>query len=1088
MKSPFFAAILLLLLVSPALLVGQVTINEIRIDQTSTDDDEYFELSGPAGSSLAGLTYVVIGDGSTGSGTVEAAVSLFGQSIPLTGLFVAAEATFSIGLADFTTDLPFENSDNVTHMLIDGFIGAVGDDLDTDDDGNLDSTPWASIVDSIALLEDPLDPITGNTSAGELIYSANTIGPDGTFVPAHIVRCPDGSGSWEILPFADLGLPFDTPGSTNSCPEDCDNGTDDDGDGDTDCADADCVGDPSCAPPPVNDDCVDAANLVEGSYTLTTLGATTDGPTNCGGSLLNDVWFMYSATCSGIVTLTTCGTTDFNPQMAIYPGTSACPPATDSEIACDAGSCIGSGEPEIFLDAVAGEDYLIQFGGFNGERGDATLTISCPPDDCHQFPNPNIELLGFVGATTSNAPGMPIDYVGDPPAPDFDFIEVTAAGTIDDLDVSIDITHAFIGNLDIDLVAPSQTQIRLYQNETNSDDDMLLIFDDEGQPYGSVTTYSGERMQPYDLSQGTGSLADFDGETAAGTWGIIVGDIFPSTAGGTLNSWAVHIGQPQEIPDGTGSTDYVISVDPADQTGISDLDVDIDISHADTSDLEVDLLSPQGTSIRLHDHGAGTDLNGRYDDATGNNDGFGNLVPSGPGTLADFDGESIGGDWTLTVADTVTGNSGTMNGWAIQVCPAQCDAPNDLILTSDCSTNEVTLSWLNNGTYNQIEIDRDGTALATIAGTDTSYVDTTAADGFHDYTVRGVCAIGAASVIGFVDHFSYNGEDTIVVAMEGLFDGGDTGSNDSGAAIFAGLTLAGANAKLIRMQIDEYACIDSPEVTQVWIACGTFPTNGRPNEEESELIGSLAASGIAIYFESSDHWSFNHPISSFDDRDGVAEPYEQDDDDQLTSLDGSDSGVGLDMSGNQDVAYNQDNQSATGNANDFNNYLIPATAEAAGGSAGTVWSYDEAIGNTAPNQGVTTAYTPDNGARVICSSFELGGYQGDVNAVIAAYREFLAGGGTPPTGGFERADCNHDGSFNIADAVFLLAYLFSQGEQPACEDSCDGNDDGSINIADAIYKLATLFGGGPNPPDPYGDCGEDPTGDPLECLEYNFCP
>ena len=194
------------------------------------------------------------------------------------------------------------------------------------------------------------------------------------------------------------------------------------------------------------------------------------------------------------------------------------------------------------------------------------------------------------------------------------------------------------------------------------------------------------------------------------------------------------------------------------------------------------------------------------------------------------------------------------------------------------------------------------------------------------------------------------------------------------------------------------------------------------------------------------------------------------------------------MSGNQDVAYNQDNQSATGNANDFNNYLIPATTELAGGTAGLVWSYDDAIGNTAPNQGVTTAYTPDNGARVICSSFELGGYQGDVNAVIAAYREFLAGGGTPPTGGFDRGDCNHDGSFNIADAVFLLAYLFSQGTEPACEDSCDGNDDGSINIADAIYKLATLFGGGPNPPDPYGDCGEDPTGDPLECLEYNFCP
>lgn len=1087
MKSPFFASILLLsLILSPALLEGQVTINEIRIDQSSTDNDEYFELSVPAGSSISTLTYIVIGDGSTGSGTIEAVVGLFGVLVPPSGLFVAAESTFTIGLADLTTDLNFENGDNVTHMLVEGFSGAVGDDLDTDDDGNLDSTPWTSIVDSIALLENPIDPITGNTSAGELIYSPNTIGPDGTFVPAHIVRCPDANGSWEILPFADLGQPFDTPGSSNTCPEDCDNGTDDDGDGDVDCADSDCTGDPSCAPPPANDDCANATNVIEGAYNLTTLGASTDGPTTCGGSLLNDVWVLYSATCSGIVTVTTCGSADFNPQMAIYPGSGQCPPATGSEIACDAGSCTGSGEPEILLDAIAGEDYLIQFGGFNGERGNATLTILCPPADCHQFPNPNIELLGFVGTTASSSPGMPIDYVGDPPVPDFDFIDLSgASGDIADLDVAIDISHAFIGNLDIDLIGPSQTQIRLYQNETNSDDDMLLIFDDDGQPYGSVTTYSGERMQPYDLSQGTASLADFNGEPVDGVWAIVIADTFSGSAGGTLESWGLFISQPQDIPDGTSASDHVISVDPADLTGINDLDVDIDVAHNDTSDLEVDLLSPQGTSVRLHDHGAGTDLFGRYDDATGNNDGFGTLIPSGPGSLADFDGESIGGDWTLTVADTVPGTGGIISNWAIQVCPAQCDAPGDLIITSDCNTNTVELSWINSATYNSIEIERDGVAVATVAGTDTTYSDGGASDGLHDYTVRGICAVGAAEAIGFVDHFSYNGEDTIVVAMEGLFNDGDTGSNDSGATMLAGLLAGGANAKLIRMQIDDYACINSGGVSQVWIACGTWPTNFLLNSDEANVIADLASAGVAIYFESTDHWSFNHPISSFDDRDGVAEPYSQDDNDLLTSLDGVDSGMGLDMSSLQNVAYNQDNQAATGNANDFTDNLIPATAELAGGSAGLVWRYDDALG---VDQGTTTAYIPDNGARVICASFELGGYQGDQNALIAAYHDFLAGGGSPPTLGFQRGDCNADGGFNIADAIFLLGNLFSGGPDSTCVDACDANDDGSINIADAIFILGTLFSGGNNPPDPFGDCGEDPTADNLDCAEYNNCP
>ena len=43
------------------------------------------------------------------------------------------------------------NSDNVTHLLVTDFVGNNGDDLDTDDDGVLDITPWNTIVDCVAL-------------------------------------------------------------------------------------------------------------------------------------------------------------------------------------------------------------------------------------------------------------------------------------------------------------------------------------------------------------------------------------------------------------------------------------------------------------------------------------------------------------------------------------------------------------------------------------------------------------------------------------------------------------------------------------------------------------------------------------------------------------------------------------------------------------------------------------------------------------------------------------------------------------------------------------------------------------------------
>lgn len=204
--SSLFKYLLLIFFFSlPVTVYGQVVINEIRIDQPSTDNDEYFELSGPSGASLDGLTYLVIGDGTGGSGVIEAVVDLGGLTIPDCGFFVAAESTFSIGTADLTANLNFENSDNVTHLLVEDFTGSNGDDLDTNDDGTLDVIPWTSIVDEVALIE--------TVGSGELVYSAVQVGPDGTFVPGHVFRSVDGSGVFNIGAFDPSGGD-DTPGQS----------------------------------------------------------------------------------------------------------------------------------------------------------------------------------------------------------------------------------------------------------------------------------------------------------------------------------------------------------------------------------------------------------------------------------------------------------------------------------------------------------------------------------------------------------------------------------------------------------------------------------------------------------------------------------------------------------------------------------------------------------------------------------------------------------------------------------------------------------------------------------------------------------
>jgi hypothetical protein len=195
-----------------------VIINEIRIDQPAADDSEYFELKGAPGTPLGTLTYVVIGDGSGvgDSGVIEAAVSLAAQAMPLDGLFVAAESTFDTvqfgNVVDLTTTFSFENGDNVTHLLVDGFTGTVGQDLDTNDDCVLDVTPWTAVIDKIALILEDNPPVTT-----ECHYGPPTVGPDGAFVPAHVYRCPGApGGDWIIGPF-DIALGEDTPGAENPC-------------------------------------------------------------------------------------------------------------------------------------------------------------------------------------------------------------------------------------------------------------------------------------------------------------------------------------------------------------------------------------------------------------------------------------------------------------------------------------------------------------------------------------------------------------------------------------------------------------------------------------------------------------------------------------------------------------------------------------------------------------------------------------------------------------------------------------------------------------------------------------------------------
>ena len=126
---------------------------------------------------------------------------------------------------DFNFDI--ENSDNLTCFVVYGFSGdELEPDLDVDDDGALDLTPWVESTSCISLIES--DPAKDENA--EQVYCETTIGPDVTFVPGHsYFDCE--LEAWQIGIFDPVGK-SDTPGVLNNGCEPGDGGGGDDCPGD----------------------------------------------------------------------------------------------------------------------------------------------------------------------------------------------------------------------------------------------------------------------------------------------------------------------------------------------------------------------------------------------------------------------------------------------------------------------------------------------------------------------------------------------------------------------------------------------------------------------------------------------------------------------------------------------------------------------------------------------------------------------------------------------------------------------------------------------------------------------------------------
>ncbi|MDC0934849.1 SdrD B-like domain-containing protein [Pirellulales bacterium] len=136
----------------------------------------------------------------------------------------------------------------------------------------------------------------------------------------------------------------------------------------------------------------------------------------------------------------------------------------------------------------------------------------------------------------------------------FDPLEVTGlAGTVVDVNVRINITHTFVGDLSIAVRSPQGTQALLVDSLNNSGDNLTdTLIDDEAIATINTGTapYTGS-FQP----TGGPSLSAFDGETPNGTWELIVVDN-ASTDVGTLDDWSIEFtmsgAEPSQTTDASG--------------------------------------------------------------------------------------------------------------------------------------------------------------------------------------------------------------------------------------------------------------------------------------------------------------------------------------------------------------------------------------------------------------------------------------------------------------------------------------------------------------------------------------------------------
>ncbi|MBU2602554.1 MAG: proprotein convertase P-domain-containing protein [Actinobacteria bacterium] len=241
-------------------------------------------------------------------------------------------------------------------------------------------------------------------------------------------------------------------------------------------------------------------------------------------------------------------------------------------------------------------------------------------------------------------PALPIPDLN--PAGVGDTIVVPDAATVRAVEVSVDISHTYRGDLVVRLVAPDGRTAVVHDRAGGSQDNLVATF--------STATTPG--------------LAAFVGASALGSWTLQVTDLARLDTG-TVNSWSLSLeleGGPRTeweatpgliIPD--NDPQGIVSELVVEGSGaLKDIELTVDINHTWRGDLRVALESPGGVTAEVQGPGGGGAQNLKQTYRPAEVPALKALVDAGVG---------IQGVWRLRVADRASRDVGKLNAWKLKL-------------------------------------------------------------------------------------------------------------------------------------------------------------------------------------------------------------------------------------------------------------------------------------------------------------------------------------------------------------------------------------------------------------------------------------